>query len=303
MRIGYPCINRSIGCRGNRTFRLKSYSEKRFIDTVSDNLKCLSEILRFNVKHGILFFRISSDLVPFASHPVCTFNWRSYFRDNFVDIGKYIKEHDIRISMHPGQYTVLNAAREDAYQNCLRELRYHSDVMDAMGLPDSDKIQIHVGGVYDNKAVSIKRFIARYSDLDIEIKRRLVIENDERQYNISDCKLVHDETGVPILLDVFHHQLNNSDISITEALFLIRRTWHNNHGIPMVDYSQSGSASKKGVHAESIDIDLFWRFINKTSDFDFDIMLEIKDKELSALRALEILKDNLRLNLAQNRVC
>jgi UV DNA damage endonuclease len=209
----------------------------------------------------------------------------------------------MRISMHPGQYTVLNAVKENAYQNCLREIRYHSDVMDAMGLPDSDKIQIHVGGVYDDKVVSMKRFIARYSNLDVEIKRRLVIENDERQYNISDCKLLHDETGVPILLDVFHHQLNNNDISITEALFLIRKTWGNNHGIPMVDYSQSGSVSKNGVHAESIDIDLFRRFINKTTDFDFDIMLEIKDKELSAIRALEILRDDRRLNLAQNRVC
>ena len=48
MRIGYPCINTTIGCKSNRTFRLKSYSEERLIETVENNLNCLLQILRFN---------------------------------------------------------------------------------------------------------------------------------------------------------------------------------------------------------------------------------------------------------------
>ena len=197
--------------------------------------------------------------------------------------------------MHPGQYTVLNTVREDVYHNCLSDLRYHSDVMGAMRLPDSDKIQIHVGGAYDDKAVSMKRFIARYRDLDKAIQRRLVIENDEKQYGLHDCLMIHEDTGVPILLDVFHHQLNNDGISITKALSLTSKTWRNNHGIPMVDYSQGTSVSRKGIHAESIDIRSFRNFIADTVDFDFDIMLEIKDKELSAMRASALLKGDLRL--------
>ncbi len=199
--------------------------------------------------------------------------------------------------MHPGQYTVLDAIREDVYHNCLSELRYHSDVMDAMRLPDSDKIQIHVGGAYDDKAVSMKRFIARYRDLDKAIQRRLVIENDEKQYGLHDCLMINEDTGVPILLDVFHHQLNNNGISITKALLLISRTWRNNHGIPMVDYSQGASVSRKRIHADSIDIRTFRNFIAETLDFDFDIMLEIKDKEFSAIRAFEVLKGDRRFQL------
>jgi UV DNA damage endonuclease len=84
MKIGYPCINQTIGCKSNRKFRLKSYSEQRLIDTVTSNLGCLTEILKFNVEHHILFFRITSDLVPFASHPICKFDWVPYFKDKIT---------------------------------------------------------------------------------------------------------------------------------------------------------------------------------------------------------------------------
>ena len=83
MRIGYPCINRSIGCAASRSFRLSSYTDNRLRDTVRENLTCLAKILAYNEKHHLLFFRVTSDLVPFASHPVCTFRWQKYFSDVF----------------------------------------------------------------------------------------------------------------------------------------------------------------------------------------------------------------------------
>jgi UV DNA damage endonuclease len=79
MKIGYPCIDRTIGCQGARTFRLRSYSDERLVDAVRNNLNCLDQVVRFNDARDLRFFRITSDLVPFASHPVCTFNWQAHF--------------------------------------------------------------------------------------------------------------------------------------------------------------------------------------------------------------------------------
>ena len=294
MKIGYPCINQTIGCKGDQTFRLKSYSERRLIDTVTRNLDCLVNILKFNVEHHILFFRITSDLVPFASHPICQFDWISYFKNTLASIGRYIKSNSIRISMHPGQYTILNTPDSRVLSNSIRELQYHADVLDALGLDASAKIQIHVGGVYGDKDESIRRFIERYLSLDEAARQRLVIENDDRSYTLSDCLRIHKETGVPILLDIFHHELNYSGSSDTEALVDVTETWQSYDGIPMVDYSGQRMGRRTVSHMESIDTYHFSHFLTATSDFDFDLMLEIKDKEISALKAVEIARKDKR---------
>jgi UV DNA damage endonuclease len=251
-------------------------------------------MLRFNVDHNLLFFRITSGLVPFASHPVCQFDWRRYFKDQLSSIGAFIRVNNIRISMHPGQYTLLNSHDGGILARSIKELQYHADVLDALDLDISAKIQIHIGGVYGDKHKSVQRFIERYRNLDEALKRRLVIENDDRSYTIDDCMTIYRDTGIPILFDTFHHELNRSRSSSTTALANIARTWQNQDGIPMVDYSYHQNSGLKVNHAESIDISHFERFLTKTQPYDFDIMLEIKDKETSALKAVEIARKDKR---------
>ena len=101
MKIGYPCINHSIGKKTISTFRLSSYTEEKFIQCVNYNLATLVEILKFNVANNFMFFRISSDIIPFASHPICKFDWKEYFKLDLIKIGQLIKDQNIRISMHP----------------------------------------------------------------------------------------------------------------------------------------------------------------------------------------------------------
>jgi len=299
MKIGYSCINRSIGCKSSRTFRIKNYSDERLKEIVENNLGCLLKILRFNVHKELLFFRITSDLVPFASHPICKFPWQGYFGDHFREIGDFIKKNKIRISMHPDQFIVLNSKKKEVLENSVRELKYHSDVMEAMKLNKSHKVQIHVGGVYGDKKKSIRRFIERYHDLDEMIKKRLVIENDDRSYTVSDCLLVSKATGIPVLFDYFHDQLNSKKEDLSEILGLISNTWKRNDGIPMVDYSSQGPKRRPKSHAEKIDIGDFENFISRSRPYDIDIMLEIKDKEKSAMKALKVAKKDKRFILPQ----
>jgi UV DNA damage endonuclease len=164
MKVGYPCINWTIGCKGNRTFRLKSYSERRLIDVVTNNLDCLLKILTLNVDHNLLFFRITSDLIPFASHPVCQFDWLTYFKDQLSSIGAFIRSNKVRISMHPGQYTLLNSSDDGILIRSIKELRYHTSVLDAMELDTSAKIQVHIGGVYGDSQNGIQIWIKQLSD-------------------------------------------------------------------------------------------------------------------------------------------
>ncbi|MDP8235528.1 MAG: UV DNA damage repair endonuclease UvsE [Candidatus Erginobacter occultus] len=285
MRIGYPCLNRTLECRSSRTFRLKSYSEERLVETVENNLDCLFQILRFNVEHNILFFRITSDLVPFASHPVCRFDWGEHFRQEFSRIGRFINKHKIRISMHPDQFTLINSLKVEIFERSRRELLYHGRVLDLLGLNHTAKIQIHVGGVYGDKPAAIARFIARYQTLEEETRRRLVIENDDVSYTLADCLKISAATGIPVLFDVFHHSVNCSGEPVPEAVRRAAGTWKKRDGILMTDYSSQKPGAARGSHTETIEIRDFKKFLAASAPVDFDVLLEIKDKEKSAQKA------------------
>jgi UV DNA damage endonuclease len=290
LRLGYPCINNSIGCKATSRFQLASYSEKRMHDVVKNNLRCLQKILQYNLKHDFLFFRISSDIVPFASHPICEFNWIKVFREEFESIGNFVKNNNMRISMHPGQYVLLNAKDEKIRFRSIAELTYHCIVLDSLGLDESAKIQIHVGGAYGDKVQALRRFVNVYESLEPKVRRRLVIENDDRLFSLKDCLDIHALTGIPIVFDTFHHRLLNNGESLPEAIHKTSCTWDKKHdGILMVDYSDQEGGERLGVHSYEINIESFRHFLQCIKEFDFDLMLEIKDKEKSALQAKSII--------------
>jgi UV DNA damage endonuclease len=295
MKIGYPCINITVGCTSGHTFRLKSYSEDRLKDTVKTNLQCLKQTLQYNKEHSLLFFRVCSGLVPFASHPVNTFNWQQHFKDDFKAMGEYIKQNGFRISVHPDQFTLINSLDEEIFERSKKELNYHAQILDLMQLDTSAKIQIHVGGAYGNKPQSIQTFVKRYKLLDDEITRRLVIENDDRLFNVDDCLGISSQTGIPVLFDFFHHKVNHCSENGEFDFKLISKTWKDKDGLPMVDYSSQKPEGKLGQHTQSIDLADFEVFLKSTRPFDFDVMLEIKDKEKSALKALKIASNDPRI--------
>ena len=155
--------------------------------------------------------------------------------------------------------------------------------------------------MYGDKAASLERFVSNYQRLDEAIKKRLVIENDERLYTISDCMAVNERTGIPVLFDVFHHSLNNNGEKTGDLFTPIGATWKKHDGIPMVDYSSQQPKKRAGAHADSIDPEDFVIFLKSTIPFDMDIMLEIKDKEKSALLALSLAHDDTRLVLGSGK--
>ncbi|MFH1646000.1 MAG: UV DNA damage repair endonuclease UvsE, partial [Candidatus Omnitrophota bacterium] len=87
-----------------------------------------------------------------------------------------------------------------------------------------------------------------------------------------------------------HHLLNNNNENVCDMIRRCSTTWDKNDGLPMVDYSSQKPGASRGSHAESIDINDFMSFIQQTEAYDFDIMLEIKDKENSAKKAVEIIE-------------
>lgn len=232
--------------------------------------------------------------MPFASHKVCRIDWQLDFKAEFDEISSYIKLNNMRVCMHPDQFTIINCLDPGIYEKSAAELVYHSDLMRSLGLGRQAKIQIHVGGMYNDKTASIKRFIARYKKLPQTIKKHLVIENDDRLFSFKDCITIHRETGIPVVLDILHHSLNGGKGPAEELMRDFVKTWQKHDGLPVLDYSIQKKGARKGAHALSISQAHFSRFLLNTKPYDFDIMLEIKDKEKSALKAVGIAKQDKR---------
>ncbi|WP_242927850.1 UV DNA damage repair endonuclease UvsE [Pontibacter vulgaris] len=290
MKIGYPCMNETLDCSSARTFRLASYSEERLIQTVEMNLACLRRILEYNLEHGLLFFRLTSGLVPFASHEINSYNWQEHFKMTFRRLGDFIKKHNMRISMHPDQFVVLNSPNQNTVKNSIAELVYQGSILDLMGLDSTAKLQIHGGGAYGDKGSAIHRFAEVYhSQLPDAVKARLCVENDDRTYSLQDCLVLHELTGMPVILDNLHHECVNNGEPLSEAVLLAASTWHpEKDGVLMMDYSSQSPGERKGKHIQSIQEDLFHDFLVETEGTELDVMLEIKDKEGSARKALEV---------------
>lgn len=290
MKIGYVGDSKREEYKSGRTFRLASYTPEKFKETSLLNIEGLAQNIHYSFREGLLFYRIRSDIIPFASHRVCTENWQKIFAERFNEIGTFIKDKGMRISMHPDQFVVINSTNPNTVKNSIAELQYHTDMFVLMGLGKNHKLQIHVGGVFGNKKEAINRFISTYTTLPEEIRQHLVIENDDRLFTVVDCYSIYREIGIPIIFDNLHHKLNNNGESMIDAMNLAFSTWKKDDGIPMIDYSLQQEGQRVGRHADSISIKEFKKFIEQTEGLDYDIMLEIKDKDNSAIKALPFIR-------------
>jgi len=292
MKIGYPCVNETLPCSAGSTFRLASYSAERLAATVAANLACLQQILEWNVAHGLLFFRIGSDLVPFGSHEVNTYPWEREFRSEFRAIGDYARRHGLRVSFHPGQYVLINSPDAGIVRRSVADLVYQGAILDLMEMDSTAKLQIHAGGVYGDKGTALARWVDTFQTLvPAPVQARLVVENDDRLYSLRECLSLHDATGVPILFDNFHHECLNHGEPMREALRLAAATWHpTRDGVPMLDYSSQAPGERRGKHTTTLVPALFEEFLADLAGLEVDMMLEIKDKEASAVRAAVLLR-------------
>lgn len=294
-RIGYACINTSIDATTNRTCRLDNCTDSRLRGLIASNLAGMKRIIEWNIQKGIMLYRMSSAVIPYASHDANNIAWWDEYKDLIDDIGKIIRNSGMRVSMHPGQYVIINSPNMGVVNSSIKELEYHSKFMDLLGLDNSHRMILHIGGAYGDKDGSIKRFIDTFNRLPNSIKSRLVIENDDKTYNVWDVLDASSKTGIPVVFDVLHHQVNHSgqdkDKDIKTILEKCFSTWSGDFGVlkPKIHFSTQKHGERYGVHAESVDINLLMQIYCEFIDYSFDIMLETKDKEMSVLKAYEVL--------------
>lgn len=184
----------------SRTCRLATIAEHGMDHVRSlglQNIRDLNTLVKWNAQNGIFFMRMSSEMFPFASHPEHGYDL-SFADEDLKIVGRTARELEVRLTSHPGQFTQLGSPREAVVRNAVRDLEYHCEMMDRMGLDQDSVMIIHMGGwlpirkesidsnilepsgTYNDKAATLERFKENYTKLlSNGIKKRLVLENDE----------------------------------------------------------------------------------------------------------------------------
>jgi UV DNA damage endonuclease len=289
LRLGYACVNTQLPSSA-RTLRLAGATPERLRELIAANLDALETILLWNEEHHIEVFRLTSNLIPFGSHPVNTVAWWDEFAERLADLGRIALRSNGRLSTHPGQYTVLSSTNPAVVDAAVAELEYHERLLTALGLDRSHRIVVHVGsGAADPKAARA-RLAAACDRLSEGARRRLVVENDER-WPLDAVLELAAPIGLPVVFDAFHHALAppREHLGVRDATLAAAETWRPEDGRPEVHFSTQDPAKRAGAHAQTVDLTAFAAFVAEVGDLPLDCILEVKDKEQSVLRARELL--------------
>jgi UV DNA damage endonuclease len=271
------------------------------------SLEYLEAIFDYLAETGIQMYRISSDIAPYVTHPEMPrfHNQIAECREELAALGARARALDLRLSMHPSQYIVLNSPDERIAASAVRDFVYHAEFLDGLSVGSEAKIVTHVGGAYKDRDAAMGRFVERYEALPDTVRARLVLENDETLYGVPDTVAIHERCGVPLVFDNLHHAVNNpGGLSTIEACRRCLATWPSGER-PKIHFSsqrqearevarrnrKTGETTvtmrpaKAGQHADDVDAAEFLDFIaGFDSPLPFDVMLEAKQKDLALLR-------------------
>lgn len=295
MRWGYCCI--ALGLPDGTTAHTVTVTNLRKIpnreDRISrlgrlarENLSNTIRILRYNKAHQVQMYRFSSQLVPLATHEEAE-GWR-YWEELMTElalVGEIVKETNMRVSTHPGQHTVINSPVKSVWELAQRDLDYHNRILSGMGLGPEALMVVHVGGAYGERKEAAQRFIDRFRQLPDEVRNRLVVENDDRSFDIGEVLDICQSIGRPMVLDIHHHRVLSRGKKLEQMLPEIFATWEG--VVPKVHFSSPKTATDPRSHADYVELEDFLGFFELCEGRDFDAMIEAKQKDLALFRLRE----------------
>lgn len=214
-------------------------------------------------------------------------------------LAESIASHNLRLSFHPHGAVALNALHEEQVHRAVGSLVLMAALLDALALPAAGVIVLHVGGVYGDVPSARDRFVRRYEALPPEVRRRLVLENDDRRFSHTDVRCIHEACGIPLVFDNLHHRiLNPEGVPMREALAYSLGTWPT-EVTPKVHFC-SARTEARGLATGRLQVPRWTEHSDFCNPFEFieflalaeglppfDVMLEAKARDVAVLKLRE----------------
>ena len=296
MKIRFGYVANALGlwdASPSKTLTFTRYSAlskeermEKLKSVTAQNLHHTKRILYYNIANEIELYRLSSSLIPLATHPEVMWDFITPFQNDWEELGKLIQQFNLRVSFHPNQFTLFTSPREEVTMNAVKDMNYHYQMLEAMNALDRGLINIHIGGAYGDKNKSLNQFHQNLKKLPNEIKKRMTLENDDKTYDVAETLITCERENIPMVLDYHHYMANKGQDELPLYLHRIFKTWDSFHSVPKVHISSPKSDQSYRAHADFVSLDFVLPFLKMAKELnqDFDIMIEAKQKNLAMQR-------------------
>lgn len=263
-----------------------------------ENLRNTLRLLRHCFAHDIMVYRFSSKLIPLVTHDELK-EWSPWevLAQPLADLGAFVKSKQMRVSFHPDHFCVFSTPRPEVLVKSCDDLSYHLRMLEAMGLDEAAKCNIHIGGAYGDKPASAERFVRQFGELPARFRSRITLENDDKTFTARETLQSAEEVGTPMVLDLHHHAVNDggeTDSTLYSDLWpRILRTWDLSPDSgklpPKLHVSSPKSEKDPRGHADYVEVQPLLRFLRETegSAERLDCMIEAKQKDAALFKLMD----------------
>ena len=282
-------------------------AEEKLWDLMKQNIESTRKLVERvgNLDEHLRMVRISSDILPVYTQPDFSYFWhlpdvRAYLEKEFARVGDLARRSNVRLSMHPGQFTVLASENPGIVDRSIEEFEYHADMARFMGYGKTFqdfKINVHISGRQGPEGIR-----KAYTRLSPEARNCITIENEENAWGLNDCIELCDL--VPIVLDIHHHWIKTGEYispmdsrvdRVVQSWRGVRPTMH--YSISREDYLVDHDTTVKPDYKTLLETghkkqklrahsDFYWNTATNEWALSFlnthDIMCESKGKNLAS---------------------
>lgn len=295
VRLGYVSESSVIqGSTSGRYFLRDLMQDNDFEklgQVIQANLVHLKETLLYNVKNSIHFYRISSGIIPLSTVQGLSFAYIFPYWSLYLEIRDILKKSGMRVDFHPNQYCILNSTKQEVIENAIRILWYHYKLLMAFGV-ENKVILLHVGSGQLGHENALARFLTTFYALPQALQKVIAIENDDKVFNVQDCLFLSRKCGVLVVIDYHHHCCNPSEGDFSLMVEEIFSLWKKRGMRPKVHFSSPKNRREYRAHADYIDGERFFSFLDflRNFSYDVDIMLEAKAQDEALFRLMREIK-------------
>ncbi|MDL4839606.1 UV DNA damage repair endonuclease UvsE [Aquibacillus rhizosphaerae] len=303
-RFGYVAMSKHVkNSSPSQTMTYKNFIQHTNREAAVRKLELLANtniencirLLKHNKAFDISLFRLSSKLIPLATHEeLAGWNYIENTKEKLRQLGDFATENDMRIGFHPDHFVVLNSTKTDIVKSSVKNLKYHFDLLTAMNINPIHRCVLHVGGSYGNKPEALERFIENWGRVSKRIQQMIILENDDKTFHVEDVLFLCEKLSIPLVFDIHHHLANHEQSDWMVYWDRIVHTWKDSNVPIKIHLSSPKNEKQFRHHADYIEPELFLDFAKKVNGSveQVDCMIEAKQKDDALFQLMRNLKEN-----------